>query len=147
MQEQSKSRSFTGWHMTAILVAFFTVVVMVNFTMAGFALSTFGGTVVDNSYVASQHYNEWLKRADAQKKLGWNQSITLDAQRHVRLDIRKDDERLHFDRLNAELSHPLGRVPPITLHFQRTSNGDLRSIEVLPEGRWRLDLLVVNGQD
>ena len=63
----SKARRFTGWHMTTILVAFFAVVITVNIVMARFALSTFGGTVVENSYVASQHYNEWLARAAAQR--------------------------------------------------------------------------------
>ena len=37
-----------GWHMTTILVAFFAVVITVNIVMARFALSTFGGTVVEN---------------------------------------------------------------------------------------------------
>jgi nitrogen fixation protein FixH len=39
---------FTGWHMTTILVAFFGVVIAVNFFMARMAVGTFGGTVVDN---------------------------------------------------------------------------------------------------
>ena len=45
----NKARRFTGWHMTTILVAFFAVVITVNIVMARFALSTFGGTVVENS--------------------------------------------------------------------------------------------------
>ena len=62
MSKQKSVRRFTGYHATMIIVAFFAVVVGVNMVMARFALSTFGGTVVDNSYVASQKYNEWLKR-------------------------------------------------------------------------------------
>ena len=58
-------RKFTGWHMTGILVAFFGVVVSVNVFMARAAISTFGGTVVDNSYVASQKFNGWLDKAEA----------------------------------------------------------------------------------
>ena len=63
-------RKFTGWHMTGILVAFFGVVVSVNVFMAQAAISTFDGTVVDNSYVASQKFNGWLDKAEAQKALG-----------------------------------------------------------------------------
>ena len=40
------SKRFNGWHMTAILVAFFGVIVVVNFTMASYATRTFGGTVI-----------------------------------------------------------------------------------------------------
>src|SRR3546814_19061021 len=68
-----------------IRIAFFGVVISVNIVMASFALSTFGGTVVDNSYVASQHYNEWLARADAQDRLGWDKRVEVDGSRHVRL--------------------------------------------------------------
>jgi nitrogen fixation protein FixH len=54
-------RTFTGWHMALILIGFFAVVVGVNLLMARFASSTFGGVVVENSYVASQQFNGWLK--------------------------------------------------------------------------------------
>src|SRR5690606_39870160 len=90
MTEKRECKPFTGRHAAMILVAFFGTVIGVNIVMASFALSTFGGTVVDNSYVASQHYNEWLARADAQDRLGWDRSVTVDADRHVRLTIRKD---------------------------------------------------------
>ena len=86
--DSARPKAFTGWHMTAILVAFFGVVMAVNFTMARFAMSTFGGKVVENSYVASQHYNQWLERAAAQDRLGWDTALTLDADRHVLLDVR-----------------------------------------------------------
>ena len=66
---------FTGWHMTAIFVAFFGIVMAVNFYMARMAVGTFGGTVVDNSYVASQEYNSWLGAAARQDKLGWNVKV------------------------------------------------------------------------
>ena len=70
MTDKRERKAFTGRHAAMILVAFFGTVIGVNMVMASFALSTFGGTVVDNSYVASQHYNEWLARADAQDRLG-----------------------------------------------------------------------------
>jgi len=60
------TKRFTGWHMTGILLGFFGIIVAVNFTMATLATRTFGGVVVQNSYVASQRYNEWLKAARAQ---------------------------------------------------------------------------------
>ena len=54
------TRRFTGRHMLVLMLAFFGVVVAVNLLMATLATRTFGGTVVDNSYVASQRYNRWL---------------------------------------------------------------------------------------
>jgi len=42
-------KPFTGRHMLAVLVGFFGVVIAVNFIMASYATSTFGGVVVENS--------------------------------------------------------------------------------------------------
>ncbi|HUD29953.1 MAG TPA: FixH family protein [Novosphingobium sp.] len=72
MTTHAPRKPFNGRHMAAILVAGFGVVIAVNFTMAGLASSTFGGVVVENSYVASQHFNRWLDEADKEKALGWS---------------------------------------------------------------------------
>ena len=53
-------REFTGRDMAKILVAGFGLVVAVNFGMATIAARSFSGTVVDNSYIASQKFNGWL---------------------------------------------------------------------------------------
>ena len=147
MTDKHVQKTFTGRHMATILIVFFGIVITVNLIMARFALSTFGGTVVDNSYVASQHYNEWLARASMQDRLGWQRSVTVDTDRHVRLSIRKDGKNLDGFKVRATLSHPLGRVEPRALHFLAVPGGSLRSAEALPAGRWRLDLSVRRGAD
>ena len=142
MIDKPPRRAFTGWHMTAILVAFFGVVMTVNFVMAHFAMSTFGGKVVENSYVASQQYNEWLARADAQDRLGWERAISVERDRHVRMVFRKDGRLLEGLDVTATIAHPLGRAPSRPMRFEAGMDGTLRSAEALPAGRWRLDLLV-----
>ena len=142
MIDKPPRRAFTGWHMTAILVAFFGVVMTVNFVMAHFAMSTFGGKVVENSYVASQQYNEWLARADAQDRLGWERAISVERDRHVRMVFRKDGRLLEGMDVTATIAHPLGRAPSRPMRFEAGMHGTLRSAEALPAGRWRLDLLV-----
>lgn len=147
MTDTRKPRVFTGRHMTMILVAFFGVVMAVNFTMAHFALSTFGGKVVENSYVASQHYNEWLQRAAAQDRLGWQTTVTLDADRHVLLDVRQHGAPLDGVLASATISHPVGRTPPAAFGFAPAAGTVLRSTRPLAPGRWRLDLFVRRGAD
>ena len=147
MRGKATRGPFTGRHMTAILVAFFAVVITVNVTMARLAASSFGGTVVDNSYVASQRYNEWLARAAAQDRLGWQRSVGVDADRHVRLSVSRNGRPLDGLLITATLSHPLGRVEPRALRFVPAADGSLRSAEALPAGRWRLDLAVRRGAD
>jgi nitrogen fixation protein FixH len=147
MTDKHERKPFTGRHAAMILVAFFGVVISVNIVMASFALSTFGGTVVDNSYVASQHYNEWLARADAQDRLGWDKSVTVDESRHVRLIVRKDGAPLQGLRIVATLRHPLGQAPARAMRFVSAADGALRSQDALPAGRWQLDLSVHHGAD
>lgn len=140
-------KAFTGWHMTTILVAFFTTVIAVNFTMARLAMSTFGGKVVENSYVASQQYNEWLERAARQDRLGWVPAVTLDKSRHLLVEIRKDGRPLASPRVAATASHPLGRTAPAALRFVAAEEGVLRSVEPLAMGRQRLDIRIAKGVD
>ena len=134
-------RPITGWHMVAGFTAFFGVIFAVNFYMASLARSTFGGVVVENSYVAGQHYNEWLKKAEAQAKLGWTENVTLDKDRHVILGIEKDGVPLSGIAATGEASHPLGRAP-IPLKFHTYQVGIVRSEQALPEGRWQVTLSV-----
>src|SRR5215212_8676756 len=65
----------TGWHMLAIVFAFFGVIIAVNIALAIAATGTFPGLVVENSYVASQHYDELLARAREQDKVGWRDDL------------------------------------------------------------------------
>lgn len=142
-----RARRFTGYHMTAILVGFFAIVIAVNVVMARYAIGAFGGTVVDNSYVASQKFNGWLKEARREKALGWTLS-----------DPKRDQDRLTLhvkDAAGAPLAgaaitvraeHPLGRAPERDLRFIETGPGSYRSLEMLPAGRWKLRIRVVQAK-
>ncbi|HXG82224.1 MAG TPA: FixH family protein [Sphingomicrobium sp.] len=134
------TRRFTGWHFTAIILAFFGVVVAVNLTMAVLATRTFGGVVVENSYVASQKYNDWLAAAKRQQRLAWTIEPVLDEQRRVVISMSIDGASV-----SGFARHPLGREPDVSLTF--VSNGaEARSVSALPQGRWNIHLLVRRGE-
>lgn len=134
------ARAFTGWHMTAIITGFFGVVIAVNMTMATLASRSFGGTVVDNSYVASQEFNGWLRQARAQRALGWAAVITVDGDRHVRVGGRLPPGAA----VTAIASHPLGRIPDQPLRFT-ASGGSYRAVAPLPPGRFVIRVKVAAG--
>jgi len=138
---------FTGWHMTAILVAFFGTVIAVNMVMATFAIRTFGGTVVDNSYVASQKFNFWLDAARAQAKLGWKEEVALAGDRHVIVAIGTKSGPLPDISVSGVARHPLGRETDIPLIFAPAGNGSFRSVRALPRGRWLVQLNLTRGRD
>ena len=144
MTDIRNHRAFTGWHMTAILVTFFAVVIAVNMLMATMAVRSFGGAVVENSYVASQKFNGWLAQARAQEKLGWRDRVTLDLSRHVRMELN-----VKGAQLSAVAQHPLGRAPDIMLRLHEVVPGTYVSDRVLPAGRWQLrfDIRHAGGEE
>lgn len=133
-------REFTGRHMAAIMVGFFAVLIAVNLVMAMQASRTFGGLVVENTYVASQQYNRWLDEASREKALGWQ----ADARRLAdgRLAVRLEGVPVEQARLSGLAWHPLGHDLDRTLTFAPDANGVMVSHEVLPAGRWLLRLVV-----
>ncbi|TFI59674.1 hypothetical protein E2493_03390 [Sphingomonas parva] len=141
------TRGFTGWHMTGILIAFFGVIIAVNLTMATFATRTFGGKVVENSYVASQQFNRWLAEARAQKALGWQHAVTLGSDRRVGVTLGVAGKPLAGALVSAVARHPVGREGEVAVRFVSAGPGRYESDYPLPAGRWYLHLEVVRGAD
>lgn len=145
-QQPRKPRLFTGRHMWFVMIAFFGTILTVNLIMARFAISTFGGTVVDNSYVASQNYNGWLQQARVQEQLGWRVEAIRGGDDHVGVAV-KDAEGtpLTNAKVSAVARHPLGRSDPVDLAFVQDAGGGYRSLAALPTGRWTLHLTIERG--
>lgn len=137
-------RRFTGWHMLGLMVAFFGVVVGVNLTMARFAIGTFGGVVVDNSYVASQRFNGWLAAARAQDRLGWRVVPGIDATGHLQIAAIDAQGALIDGRMTVTAHHPLGRVPERSIAMRATPTGFVAETP-LPAGRWTVRIALTSG--
>jgi len=135
-----RERTFTGWHMTAIMVTFFAIVFAVNFFMAHLASSTFSGLVVENSYDASQSFNGWLGDAAREKALGWDATATRLADGRVAVRIAPDGKTAvpATATLSAEAKRPLGLPDDRNLGFVRAADGSYVSTAPLAAGRWKL---------
>ncbi|MBY0519124.1 MAG: FixH family protein [Sphingomonas sp.] len=139
------TRHFTGWHMLAVMVSFFGLVIAVNVTMATYAIGTFGGEVVENGYVASQRYNGWLKAAADQKALGWHAVPRVDATGRLHIAATDASGRPLDAQVIVVARHPLGRVPDQRIALHRTASDHVAD-RVLPGGRWLLHIeLIAHG--
>jgi len=136
------TKAFTGRHMAAIMVGFFGVIVAVNFTMARFATATFGGIVVENSYVASQEFNGWLEEAEKQRALGGGAVTTWRPDNRLAVQLSGVPAGA---KVKAVARHPLGRLPDREIAFVPNGEGRFLSTSTLPEGRWLLRLEVTAG--
>jgi nitrogen fixation protein FixH len=129
-------RPLTGWHVLAMFVAFFGVVIAVNVLLAYKAISTFPGLEVENGYVASQSFDREMA---VQKALHWTMKPTYDA--------AADQMRLAFTDATgqpvtlADLTALIGRTteaaddktPTFTLQ-----DGVYVAPVVLPLGKWMM---------
>lgn len=141
------TQRFTGWHMLTIILGFFGLVIAVNFAMARLAFATFGGEVVENSYVASQRYDGWLKAAAEQRALGWHAVPRVDAGGVLHITMTDASGRPLVGGLVVTARHPLGRMPDRRMPM-RGAGGDYVAPRALPPGRWLLHIeLRANGHD
>jgi nitrogen fixation protein FixH len=96
---------FTGTHMLLIMLSFFGVIIVVNFYMAYSATHSFAGLVVENSYVASQHFNEKLAAVHHQAALGWK--VDVDVQEDgVTVDARDAKGHPIRGKVDVEMTRP-----------------------------------------
>jgi nitrogen fixation protein FixH len=135
------TREFTGRHMATIMVAFFAVVIGVNFVMAREAVRTFGGTIVDNSYVSSQAFDSWLDAARVQARLGWEMSVELGAGNEFGVRLTAPAGPIDRAQVRAEFEHPLGRAAGRTLTLNPRGDGRYAAVVDLPPGRWRVRII------
>lgn len=132
-------RPLTGWHVLAIAVSAFSVIIGVNVYMASQAIGTFPGLETKNSYVASQTFDD--DRA-AQEALGWVVTPTLSG---TVVTLTVTDEVTGLPANVAEIGGILGRATHVrddqTPAFTQVSTG-VYSAEVgaLDFGKWELRL-------
>lgn len=131
------NRPITGYHVAAIFIGFFGIVIAVNLVMATFATTTFGGKLAENGYVASQDYNRFIAESVAQDRLGWSVAAA-EENGHLVIDLKGVREA----EVNVVAIHPLGVEAEVTPSMMLASDGEFRSVDPLPAGRWKLHITV-----
>lgn len=137
-------RPFTGWHMLAIMVGAFAIIIGVNVFMAVKAVGTFPGLETRNSYVESQKFDG--DRA-AQEALGWVIAPTLSGE-SLMLMITDEESGLPVEV--REIGGILGRATHVGDDqepvFKRTMSGAyVANVGTLDHGKWELRLTAVAG--
>ena len=136
-------REFTGKHSAAIIVSGFAIIIAVNLFMATLAVRGFGGVIVENSYVASQEFNDWLDAAEEQKALGWSVEMTRSENGHLLIDTTSVPDGA---TVTAEARRPLGQPESKSLSFIEATPGNHVSLEPLDTGRWIVRLKVASPE-
>jgi nitrogen fixation protein FixH len=136
MMAQPKQRELTGRMVLAITVSAFGVIIAVNVVMAWFAVETFPGLEVRNSYVASQGFNE---RLAAQRALGWQSSAEM-RDRTLRVEITDAQGRpARVAEFTAILGRPTTEREDMTPDFVFDGRAWVAQVDV-DYGNWDLRL-------
>jgi nitrogen fixation protein FixH len=132
----TKQRTFTGRHMLAVMVAFFGVIVAVNLTMATFAMKSWTGLVVQNSYVASQEFNDRARAGRAQAALGWDVELAYSGGELRYRVVRENGTVVALTGLEVALGRPAYEAEDSTIALSPTGDGGFGSNVKLGDGQW-----------
>ncbi|MDR7027762.1 FixH family protein [Rhizobium rosettiformans] len=143
--ETRKAFTFTGWHMLAIMLAFFGTIITVNFTMAYFATSTWSGLVVKNTYVASQEFNGKTAAIKEMLATGIAGDLSVDTKgMRYRLTL-PNDVPVVADSVLAHFKRPVGEHQDFELVMTPAGDGlYLAETAVLP-GSWIVEIKATKG--
>jgi len=146
-ESHTVSKQFTGKHMLLIVLGFFGAIIIANAILAYFALGSWTGLVVKNSYVASQNFNKRLERAERQQRLG----ITSTLKYHdgiLKLTLQHK-EGTPFSGLNAKIK--IGRTihenADSTIILKEETTGIYGANSVLAPGLWQAEVLAKGRQN
>ena len=138
---------FTGWHMLAILVAFFGVVISVNLLMAWYANSSWSGLISKDTYVASQDFNIEAAKARAWADEGFKGEFVVKGKM---LDYRLQGPAAKIGSLGEILAifhRPVGDKQDFTIKLKKAGEGFFASEHNLAAGQWIVDLAAIeNGK-
>lgn len=130
-------RKLTGWHVLAMFVAAFGIIIGVNLFMAFRAVATFPGLEVSSSYADSQTFDD---RRLAQEALGWNASVEIPGDGTLVLHLVDDaGAPVAPAELSALLTRPTNRQEDQLLALTRRNGAFVAPADV-GDGQWRLRL-------
>lgn len=147
------ARPVTGRMVLIWTVAFFAVVLGVNFTMLKLAIDSMPGTDVDSAYRASLAFNSEIGAAREQVARAW--TVTAHVEREpdgrglVQAEARdKNGAPLVGLTFTAQLARPTDKRADRTVALGERETGLYRArVENLPAGQWDLVLEASRGDE
>lgn len=142
MTTSAQPRPLTGRKVALGMVALFGVVIAVNVTMATLAVKSFTGVVVDNGYIASQQFNRWIARGEAEAAIGW--TATSGTPGGVPEVAVKDGRGgpLAGAAVTLHVHHPLRADDSRRLTLVETAPGRYAATAALPRGQWEATIAI-----
>jgi nitrogen fixation protein FixH len=135
-EARANKGEFTGRHMLFLAVGFFGVIISVNVLMAVVSSTSWTGLVVQNSYVASQEFEEKRIAHEKQTAAGWQASFTY-APGIAQLIVRDGAGKpVDLGPVTVLINRPVGGHDDEKLTLNRSADGTYAASVALAEGVW-----------
>lgn len=141
----------TGWHVLAILLAFFGAIITVNVVMARYAIATFGGVETESSYKAGLTFKSEENAAADQNARGWTVNLIVDpgadGARTVTIEAKDAAGRplVGYD-VDARFAHPADARQDVTVDLHEIGGGRYRGAANVHAGQWELIVDLAQGE-
>jgi nitrogen fixation protein FixH len=140
-----------GWHVLAVLIGFFGVVIAVNAYFITVALQSAPGEYQKKSYLQGLRYNEVIAAREAQAAEGW--SAVLETRNggggayEIAISMKdKSGAALNSLKLSGTLRRPAKSDWDHELAFERSADGVyVARLTGVADGQWRLDFDASGG--
>ncbi|MDQ0505321.1 FixH family protein [Xanthobacter agilis] len=147
-----RPREITGAMVLAGLLAFFALVMTVNFTMARFAVSTFAGLETESSYKAGLAFSKESDAAEAQQARHWAVEVDLESPGGTRrtVEVRAlDAAGKPLSNLDADgrFAHPTDARRDVVLEVRPLGDGRYSASAEVGPGQWDLVIDFSQGAD
>lgn len=136
---------FTGYHMLAIMVAFFGVIISVNLTMAWYATSSWSGLVAQNTYIASQQFNSRAAAMRAMAASGIKGEVIVTPGHIAYVLHERDGSPAKADSVTAHFKRPVGEHEDFQVELTRTGDGRFEIDHTVLAGDWIVEAISVRG--
>jgi nitrogen fixation protein FixH len=135
-----------GWHVLTMLLGFFLFVSSVNGVMIYFAVGTLSGENSTRSYDQGLRYNNTIREAEAQERLGWRDETKMseDGRTLELMFTDKDGAPLSGLTVNGILGRPAVKKLDREVKLDEAGSGHYRlSLAGVEPGAW---VLMVSAQ-
>ena len=136
MKTFNTAKPLTGRHMLIMFVAFFGVVFAANMLMATAAIRSWTGLVVENSYIASQHFNDDVTALRKSAELGVTHRLHIEHGKLVLSLQGADGKPLDAENVQLQFERPFGKTREQNLVATRIARGQFEAPVSLAAGIW-----------
>ena len=146
---EERRAGLQGWHVLAILVAFFGSIFAVNGYFIFTSLATHSGVVSEEPYRKGLGYNQRIAADDRQTALRWQVDLDVKATGAVKLAlVDASGKPIVNKRVSLQVGRPSTRSFDRTIALTETTPGTYAGTsQVFSSGNWVADAEVEDSQN